>query len=111
MKTIFEHIEQVKQQPHHVRKQVALAAAASCTALVALVWLVGSVSSGVFAIRDGATSATSASSEVADNQGLAGAGAAAAFQQSEVTPAHIEIIDAAPSASAQKKAEQTTIPF
>lgn len=110
MKTIFEHIEQVKQQPHHVRKQVALATAASCTALVALVWLVGSVSSGVFSIRDGATSATSASSEVTDNQGLAGAGAAAAFQQSEVTPAHIEIIDA-PTQASGKKAEQTTIPF
>ncbi|TSC64220.1 MAG: hypothetical protein G01um101491_335, partial [Parcubacteria group bacterium Gr01-1014_91] len=64
-----------------------------------------------FAIRDGASSATSVVGEVTDNQGLAGAGAAAAFQQEDATPARIEIIDSAPDVSVQKKAEQTTIPF
>jgi hypothetical protein len=113
MKTIFQHIEQVRQQPHHIRKQVVVATAAVGTALIALVWLVGSVTTGAFSIRETAVSAPSTVAAAADifgNQNLAGAGAAAALSQVDATPAHIEIIDSSPVASG-KKAEQTTIPF
>ncbi len=113
MRTLSQHIEYVKGQPHHVRKQVAIAAAAGGTALVALVWLVGSITTGAFAIGNTpAASAVTTGGDVSGNQNLAGAGAAAALPQTDVTPAHIEIIDAAPAAgAASKKPEQTTIPF
>lgn len=113
MKTILRHIERVKEQPHHVRKQIAVAAAASGAALIALVWLVGSVATGAFSIRENiARPPSSAASGVSGNQGLAGAGAAAALPPAENTPARIEIIDATPPASASvKKAEQTILPF
>ena len=114
MKTIFEHIEHVKEKPHHIRKSIAFTAAAGITGLVALVWLVGSLGTGAFAIR-GATFAESTGQEspatagVGDNfQNVAGA---AAVLEDGSTPAYIEIIDSASSTLKAKQAEQTTIPF
>lgn len=113
------HIEYVKGQPRHIREKVALAAAASCTALIALVWLAGSLSAGTFAIKsqpfsDGSELvATPAGSGGERNNGLAGAAAALPGGEQEVkdTSAHIEIVDATPPAREEEKAEQTIIPF
>lgn len=109
MKTFFEHIEHVRGQPHHVRKQVAFAAAAGLTALIAFVWLSASLATGAFAIRDnGLAGAADAAAGVVDSQNLAGAGAAAVLPAADA-PVRIEIVDTAPAK--QKPAEQTVIPF
>lgn len=117
MKTIFEHIDRVKAQPHHIRKQVAFASAAVGTILIALVWLVGSATTGAFSIK-GNSFATSAEQEStvttgsgnSGSQSLAGVGAAAALPDASV-PAYIEIIDVNSVTVGGKQAEQTTIPF
>ena len=114
MKTIFDHIEEVKGKPHHVRKQVAITFAALGSALIALVWLVGNVSLGTFAITGSSFASVGAAPVVATGaaDGSEGvAGAAAALLPPAQTPAHIEIVDAVSTTSAKAKAEQTTIPF
>jgi len=116
MKTIFEHIEYVKGKPHHIRKQVALAAAAGVTALIALVWLGASLGTGALALKgtsfaDSAKGTGTITTGTAE-QNSALAGAAAALPNTSVrTPARIEIVDTPSSNSSEKKAEQTTIPF
>lgn len=115
MKTIFDHIERVKAQPHHIRKQVAFAAAAAGTVFIALVWFTGSLVTGAFSISNGNSFATSASEQNAAqentaDQNLAGAGAAAILPDADA-PARIEIIDASSAPVVKKQAEQTTIPF
>lgn len=115
MKTIFDHIERVNGQPHHVRRQVAFGTAATLTAIVALVWLVASVGTGVFALKETSFAQNTSGAEspaVSDNNGsqsLAGAAAASALGDTSA-PTHIQIIDAQSSAPV-KKAEATTIPF
>ena len=116
MKTIFDHIEYVKGQPHHIRKKVVFATAGGMTAVIALVWFVGTLSSGVFAIQGsnfadstGAESATATGDTTSNNAGLAGAGAA--VESDPNAPAHIEIIDSSPVANSTKKAQPTVIPF
>ena len=114
MKTISQHVEYAKGQPHHIRKRIAFIVAAVGTALIALAWLAVSVSTGAFAIQ-GSTFADvggAGNASTSDNvgSGTTGvAGAASAIQQN--APAHIEIIDSTPAMSSGKKAEQTTIPF
>jgi hypothetical protein len=118
MKNIFDHIEQVRGKPHHVRKRIALAAAATGAGLVGLVWFVGSVSFGLFAIQ-GSSFAESAGQEGAlattgenGSSNLAGVAAAPLARQNATNaPAHIEIVDTTPSTPGQRKAEQTIIPF
>lgn len=119
MKTFFDHIENAREKPHHVRKRIAFTAAAVGTGFVALVWFVGSISFGLFAIQ-GSTFAESTGQEGAlattganGSSNLAGAAAALppTGQSAASAPAHIEIIDAASSTPGQGKAEQTTIPF
>jgi len=113
MKTIFNHIERIREQPHHVRKQVAFASAAVGTALIALVWLAGSIGTGTFALKGDSAAGQEAAAAVAGTgaeiQNLAGAGAA--LPRSEDSPAYIEIIDSSPAATGKKQAEQTTLPF
>lgn len=114
MKNVFEHIEQVKGKPHHIRKRIAFTAAAAGTAIVALVWLVGSFSLGAFAIQDNSFAESTGQENViatgSDNGSLNLAGAVAALPSTNA-PAHIEIINAASSNSGQKKTERTIIPF
>lgn len=113
MKTVFEHIEHVKKQPHHVRQGVAFSAAALCTTLVALVWLTGSLWSGAFALKSSSFAESAGQSPTVatyDSGKSSLAGAAAALQDASA-PAHIEIVDVASSTSGQKKAEQTILPF
>lgn len=109
MKVILDHIERVKKEPHHVRKQVAFAAAGTLTALIAVVWLGGSLATGVFALKPtsfaestGNATITASPGGTAQVAGVAAAGAAN-------TAARIEIMDVA--SSSVKKAEPTTIPF
>jgi len=113
MKTVFEHIEQVKGKPHHIRKRIAFTAAASGAVIVALVWLVGSLSLGVFALQQNSfADATQKSPVITTTPGAhTGLAGAAAALESAGAPAHIEIVDTTPSNSAAVKAEQTTIPF
>lgn len=114
MRTIFDHIENAKSKPHHIRKRIAFASAAGVSALIAFVWFAGSIATGSFAIK-GASFAdagaqggveTAKSGNVSDNL----AGAAAALRN-ESEPARIEIVDTSASTRPAKKAEQTTIPF
>ncbi|MCX6787002.1 MAG: hypothetical protein NTY93_00520 [Candidatus Kaiserbacteria bacterium] len=114
MKTLFEHIENAKKKPHHIRKRIAFIGAAGVSAFIAFVWFAGSVATGAFAVQGTsfADAGVQGNIETAgsenDSQNLAGA--AAALQDTN-TPAHIEIVNTASSAHSSKKAEQTTIPF
>lgn len=114
MKTVFEHIENAKGKPHHIKKRIVFASAGIGAGLVALIWVAGSISLGAFAIK-GSTFADSSSRPAADvvetrasNSGLAGAAAAI---QDEKAPAHIEIVDTSSSTPPSKRAEQTILPF
>jgi hypothetical protein len=120
MKTVSEHIDTLKQQPHHIRRQVAFGTAAGITGLVALVWLVGSVTTGVFAIQatsfaqsTGAEANSAASADtVPSTSQLAGAAAAVPSSNEANTPAHIEIVNtASASAPTSSPDTQTVIPF
>lgn len=113
MKTVFEHIEYMKEKPHHVRKRFAFAVAAGTSVFIAFVWFVGSVAVGEFALKDTsfADQAGAPPVEVVNADGSNLAGAAAALQSAKA-PAHIEIVDTASSSrSVGKPIEQTTIPF
>jgi len=115
MKTIPEHIEHIKAKPHHIRKRVAFTVAGAGAGIIGLVWLVTSVGAGVFALKPTSFAQSTEGAPVTvvgadDNgsQGLAGAAAAPAVQDSNA-PAHIDIVDVAPTSTPQ--AQQTTIPF
>lgn len=115
MQRIIRHIERVKEQPHHVRKQVAFGAAGALTGLIALVWVGASLSMGAFAIdgsdfakSTGQGDATGITTVPAGNPNLAGAAAAL---EEDGDAARIEIIPAATTTSAKPVVEQTTIPF
>ena len=116
MKSIFDHIDRAKEQPHHIRKNIAFGAATGVTGLIAFVWLAGSLYTGAFAIR-GASFADSTGQTTPvvvagpDGQGQNLAGAAAALQGPSA-PAHIEIVDTASSSTKNAKpVEQTILPF
>ena len=118
MRTIFDHIERVKGQPHHIRKQVAFGAAGGATALIALVWFVHAISTGAWAIKDTSFADISGQDNIvttgADNgnQDLSGATAAAAAAFTNTSaPAHIEIVDTSSSTQKVQQPEQTTLPF
>lgn len=123
MKSLFEHIEYLKQKPHDTRRQIAFATAFGASALVALVWFVGVVSTGTFAIQ-GSSFAESTGQQPSLATGpqsshtdlLGAASAADAASNSANAPAHIEIISTATSSTLSGKsggpqAEQTVIPF
>lgn len=110
MKKIFDHIEHIKSQPHHVRKSIAFGTAMICTVFVALVWLVGNLRAGTFALQVNSPNAgENEGVTVIGNQNVAGVGAAEAF--SDESAPRIEIIDAVPKIRKEKQVEQTTIPF
>lgn len=116
MKTLFEHIEYVKGQPHHVRKRVALGSALGITVAIGLVWFGGSLAAGSYAIQ-GSNFAQSTGAEPAANVAATGnndsqlAGAAAAVESTSTNqPAHIIVEDVATTSTATPP-EQTVIPF
>ena len=135
MRTISDHIERVKSQPHHVRERVAFGLAGLVTAIIGIVWLGVSLASGSFAIAgNGFAQATGAApftingqpatglpAQAGDTSGLAGAGAALSPGDATGTnaPAYIDVIQdlsaqaggtsAAPKGAAS--VNQTIIPF
>ncbi len=119
MRTLFAHIDRIKQKPHDVRRQIALASAFALTALVAAVWFVAVVSTGTFAIQgasfaDGANrQAELVASPSASDSSLLGAASAAFGYDS--SPARIEIVSSETSSTLSEnkdqQAEQTVIPF
>lgn len=115
MKTIFDHIEEAKRRPHHVRRRIAFGAAAVSTAAIAFIWFAGSIKTGTFALKDtpfaqsAGEQASRAVSSGGANEQFAGAGAA--VRGSASAPARIEIIDATPATLPGNKTEQTVIPF
>lgn len=112
MKTIFDHIDHIRKQPHHIRRGVAFSSAAVGTGIIALVWFVSSWTTGAFALRDSSFDAPTPVITTDTNAGTSGlAGAAAALPDENIVPAHIEIIDAPSASSAKKQAEQTILPF
>ncbi len=118
MKNIFEHIEKIREKPHHIRKQIVFSSAVVGAVAIALIWIIGSVSTGAFAIREssfadiGAQGAELQNTTGNSGSGTAGIAGAAAAISDPSAPAHIEIIDTSPpSASSSKQAEQTIIPF
>ena len=116
MKNIFEHIENAKGKPHHVRKKIVFGVAGAGTTIVALVWFVGTLSSGAFALQGGTFAESAGQFPAITVDGNSGAnpqnlaGAAAALQDAN-SPAHIEIVDTSPATSSGKKVEQTILPF
>lgn len=117
MKNVFEHIEYVKGQPHHIRQRVALAATSVAGALIAVIWFAANSLTGGFAIQGSSFAMSTEGTGVAttsahDSSALAGA--AAALPDTSVSasaPAHIEIVDTTPAPAAAKKTDQTILPF
>jgi hypothetical protein len=121
MISFTKHIEIVRQQPHHIRKQIALTSAGVITAIIAIAWLTGSLATGTFALKGtsfaDATNGTlpKTASAPAGFGSLIGAASAAIYGEPE-GPSHIEIVDTGNSSTfdANKTAptaEPTTIPF
>ena len=116
MKSLLDHLDTVKAQPHHVRKRVTLLAAGGITSLIGAIWLGSSLATGAFALPNTSFAQSTgytvpviaASSTTGGNSQLAGAAAALG---DSAAPAHIVIIDTATSAPAAVQSEQTTIPF
>lgn len=112
MQKIAHHVARLREKPHHIRKQIAFAAAAGMTGAIALVWLVGSALSGAFAIEGSSFAAVAAADNVIATTsaslpaGLAGAAAAV----SAAAPARIEIVDTNPAATTTQPAP-TVLPF
>ena len=114
MKTFFDHLENVKGKPHHVRKRVAFGSAIVGTSLVALVWLVSSLSVGAFALKNNSfaksveQSSVVASEPLKDTQNVAGV--AGAYSENTSAPVHIEVIRPV-ATTTKKQIEQSIIPF
>lgn len=115
MRTVFQHIEHVQAQPHHIRRRVAFGAAAAGTAIIALAWLAGSIGTGAFALKNTSFAGNAGEAETSIIPGDAGlqnlAGTAAAVQSNASGPARIEIVDTGVPAVSGKKTEQTILPF
>jgi hypothetical protein len=111
MQALLNHIETARQQPHHVRKQIAFVVAGGVATLVALVWVGLSMAMGSFDLK-GPTSfgqGTYPADGSSTNTQLASVGAALPSTAESSKP-HIEIVDVAPAKS-DIKTEKTYIPF
>lgn len=111
MKAIIDHIEKIKQKPHHHRKQIAYAYASVITAVIVFVWLSASLATGAFYIKDSSlTRNGDTQAESINSSQIAGV---SAFGQDENanSQARIIIIDSASSSSKTKQPEKTVLPF
>ena len=113
MKTIFEHIDTIKDKPHHVRERVAFGVAGGVTAVVALVWFFAVVQTGTFAIAHsnfaestGGGKASVAAVAPSEQGGFGIAGAAAAVPTTCAVPVHIEVVDQAKAPEAKRRSNQ-----
>lgn len=118
MRALLTHIERAKEQPHHVRRSLALGIAFATSSLIGLVWFASMILTDSFAIHGSSFAESTGSGVViaADSterpSGLVGA-ASAALGVSK-TPAHIEIVGTATSSTLsdrERESEQTVIPF
>lgn len=118
MKKIIHHVERIKSQPHHIRKQAVLGIASVSTGLVAFIWLGTSLATGAFAIEGSnfaqSTGGSGTVETVAPGTSQL-AGAAAAFEASQGEP-RIQIVDTTASTSEEAEpvrdgGNQTVIPF
>jgi len=110
MKTLTDHIEYVKGQPHHVRRSVAFGVSGVFTAFVGLVWISGSLVSGAFRIQGSSfADAHNAEVQVAAPSNANLAGVAAAF--SPAPPPSIQIVDTSSTSVKTQALEPTIIPF
>jgi hypothetical protein len=102
MQALLTHIARAKQQPHHVRRKIAFAAASLGTAFIALMWGTISITSGAFALSD----SRAPIAQVVEGNQLASVGAASG----EEDEPRIEIVDAVVP-GAKVESEKTFIPF
>jgi hypothetical protein len=122
MMPLTRHIEDVRQRPEHIRRQIALGVAALITAIIALIWLGTSVATGAFALKGSsfadATSGAPTKQFAASTGGfgnLVGAASAVFTGGVKGGEAHIEIVDTGKSSTLDTKkaaaAEPTILPF
>lgn len=128
MRNFAEHLDRIREQPHHVRHQIALSTAGAFAGLVGVVWLGASLATGAFALEGTSfAEATGAQVETSSpNDAASGsenvAGAAAALETPEEKqapastrdePAHVNIVPSTdPEPKKQvPKSNSTIIPF
>ena len=103
MRTLFQHIDRVRERPHHVRRRIAFGTAGVAAGAVALVWLGTSLATGAFQIQGSdfaqATGAEPADTTSGNGSDTSGVAAAAAASLDTNAPAHLEVVPAAPKAS------------
>ena len=113
--SVFTYLHNVKDQPEHVRKQVALVIAGAVTGVIAVLWLATNLVTGSFAIAgtsfDQSTAAvvqTSGADQT--NTQLLGAASASTPPSQQ---ANIRIVDTTQDNASAKvqSAEPTLIPF
>lgn len=120
MKSMFKHIEYIREKPHHIRKQIAFGISGVCTAVIAIIWMAFSLNTGRFALEDtsfaqygreevGAHAVTGIGNE--QLAGVAGFLPAGNQTLDASAPARIEIVDVISPIQSPKEIEQTTIPF
>ncbi len=112
MKPLSHHINNVRSQPHHIRKQVAFGTAFVIAALIGIVWAGASLATGTFALKESSFADASAASVAPVAVAPSAAELAASPAEADTAasePAHIVIVDAPqPTAPAP---EATVIPF
>ncbi len=116
MKNIFEHIENARSKPHHIRKQLAFGIAGGVSGLIALIWIVGSFATNSFAIQgsnfaDSTGQGSAAVVKDSTNTASSGFAGVASAVPGASEPARIEVIDTSAPTTTQDTSEQTTIPF
>ncbi len=113
MTSVLDHIERLREKPHHVRKQIAIASAFGISAFIAFVWLAVSLSTGAFKVEGSSFADLGKSPTVViggeSSVGSSVAGAAAAFPSFSNNSAVIQVVDAPISKAAAPEA--TVIPF
>jgi len=114
MRTVFQHIDRVRERPHHVRSRIAFGTAGVIAAAIGVVWLGTSLATGAFAIQ-GATFADAngaAPLKVAETgSGTGVAAVAVGTTASEPVSAPIEVIPVTPKPTTKAAPGPTVIPF
>lgn len=117
MMLLTRHIETVRQQPEHVRRQVAFTVAAVLTGLIAFIWLGASVATGAFALKSTSFAEATSGAPLPVQQSSGGAGdlvgaVGAFFGGTSEGPARVDIVGADAAATPRTPAAEATIlPF
>jgi hypothetical protein len=122
---MFEHLERLRNKPHHVRRNIALGSAGALTALLAVGWLTATIAGGSLALQPVPLDPTGATAAIASSvsdtsssfsQLLGAVGAATGISGSSTAP-QLQIVDGAQSSTLAAKvststaSSQTVIPF